>query len=64
MAQDKVDGRRGDLCQKIDIVIIDWTGTYIITYNTIFGMKKGWTWVTRQGGGGVQPPQASPWIRL
>ena len=50
--------------------MIDWTGTYIITYNIIFGMKKGLTWVPRhslktsQGGGGVEPPQSFPWIRL
>ena len=41
--------------------MIDWTGTYIITYNIIFGMKKGLTWVPRhslktsQGGGGGTP---------
>ena len=23
------------------LVMIDWTGTYIITYNIIFGMRKG-----------------------
>ena len=51
--------------------MIDWTGTYIITYNIILGMKKGSTWVARQvwltsqkGGGGLQPPLPSPRIRL
>ena len=28
--------------------MIDWTGTYIITYDIIFSMKKGLTWVARQ----------------
>ena len=30
------------------LVLIDWTGTYIITHNIIFGMKKGQAWVARQ----------------
>ena len=45
--------------------MIDWTGTYIITYNIIFGMKKGYTWVaslkTSQRGGcnPLNPPPGS-----
>ena len=45
------------------LVMIDWTGTYIITY-IIFGMKKGETWVTRQvwklPKGGVATPSTLP----
>ena len=62
MALDKADGGRGYLRQKsilhLDdsgikqrnklLVLIDWTGTYMITHNIIFGMKKGQTWVARQ----------------
>ena len=40
-------------CKKRNIsysllVMIVWTGSYIITYNIIFGMKKGLTWLARQ----------------
>ena len=45
------------------LVMIDWTGTYIITY-ILFGMKKGETWVTRQvwklPKGGVATPSTLP----
>ena len=43
----KIDLAFGWLRNKL-LVLIDWTGTYIINHNIIFGMKKGYTWVARQ----------------
>ena len=43
--------------------MIDWAGTYIITYSIIFGMKKGYTRVTRQVPKGEPPPPLPPDLR-
>ena len=37
--QEEKESRRGNSYSLL--VLIDWTGTYIVTHNIIFGMKKG-----------------------
>ena len=40
------------------LVMIDWTRTYMGSQTTLKTSQR------EGGGGGLQPPQSSPWIRL